>query len=100
MKNKNTKVHENGDVTHYETYSTFKEIREKYGIKGGWHEMAQGKMGYVTNCGKRVSKDDLWDKKSTYTVYWTIKESINFGSIPCLFAWVSFQIPIYWIYEK
>ena len=79
-------MNKDGDVTHYETYSTFKEIREKYGINGGWHEMAQGCMGYVTNCSKRVSKDDPYNKKSTYTVYWTERAPVNFGAVPCLQA--------------
>ena len=86
MKNKTHIVDENGDVTHTEIYSSFKEVREKYGINGGWCEIAQGRMGHWTNCNKRVIKDDFYKKKSTYTVYWTERAPINFGPIPCILA--------------
>jgi hypothetical protein len=86
MKNKETTVLEDGRTHYNEIFSTFKEIREEYGISGGWQEIAQGRMGWWTNCGKRVVKDDPDNKKSTYTVYWTERAPVNYGSMPCLLA--------------
>jgi hypothetical protein len=53
-----------------EDFQTFKDVKSVYKIDGGWHEIAQGRMGWRTSCGKRVVSDETFGIK-TYQVYWT-----------------------------
>jgi hypothetical protein len=53
-----------------EDFLTFKDVKSVYKIAGGWHEIAQGTMGWKTTCGKRVVSDESFGMK-TYQVYWT-----------------------------
>ena len=52
-----------------EHYPTFKAVKAVYTISSGWKEIAQGRMGWLTKCGKRVVRDCPFEK-SPYTVYW------------------------------
>jgi len=53
-----------------EDFQTFKDVKSVYNISGGWKEIAQGRMGWWTTCGKRVVSDESFGMK-TYRVYWT-----------------------------
>ena len=53
-----------------ENFASFKDVKKVYTINTGWHEIAQGCMGWRTKCNKYVVSDELFGMK-TYIVYWT-----------------------------